>query len=145
VQLHGWKSQADVASILRSADVMVFPSIRELGAGVVVEAMACGCVPVVVNYGAPGELVTDDCGVRIPLGEKSQLIDGFRRALEALASDVEGRCKLGTAAHRRVEAHLTWPVKARKTLEAYEWAVGQRSVKPRFWEDLAPSTVSHLA
>jgi hypothetical protein len=36
-------------------------------------------------------------------------------------------------------------VKARKTLEVYEWVLGQRNVKPRFWEDLAPSTVSHLA
>ena len=53
VVLLGWKTQSEVAALMRESDIFAFPSIRELGAGVVVEAMACGLACVVVNYGAP--------------------------------------------------------------------------------------------
>ena len=42
VELLGWKSQADVAQLMREADIFAFASIRELGAGVVVEAEDVG-------------------------------------------------------------------------------------------------------
>ena len=42
VEFMGNVPQVRVGQIMRAADVFAFPSIRELGAGVVVEAMACG-------------------------------------------------------------------------------------------------------
>src|SRR3984957_6576708 len=40
VSFCGWVSHAEVLNRLRSADVMVFPSVRDFGAGVVFEALA---------------------------------------------------------------------------------------------------------
>ena len=94
---------------MRSADVFAFPSIRELGAGVVIEAMACGCVPVVVDYGGPGELVDDACGIRVALGPRAELIDGFTRELEALALDPIGLRQMRSAG---VERDAPMPGKA---------------------------------
>ncbi|MCA9274097.1 MAG: glycosyltransferase family 4 protein [Phycisphaerales bacterium] len=132
VELAGWVDQKEVGNLLRSADVFVFPSIRELGAGVVVEAMAAGLPSVVVDYGGPGGLITDECGRKVQLGTKEQIAQAMRIHLDQLAHDKDLRENLGAAARKRVEDHLTWQAKARQTLDVYEWVTGQRREKPEF-------------
>ncbi len=132
VELAGWVDQKEVGNLLRSADVFVFPSIRELGAGVVVEAMAAGLPSVVVDYGGPGGLITDECGRKVPLGNKEQIAQAMRIHLDQLAHDKDLRENLGAAARKRVEEHLTWQAKARQTLDIYEWVTHQRREKPEF-------------
>jgi glycosyltransferase involved in cell wall biosynthesis len=132
VEFLGWKDQAEVAELMRSADVFAFPSIRELGAGVVIEAMACGCVPVVVDYGGPGGLVDDTCGIRVPLGPKPDLVAGFTRALELLATDRAQLLPLRSAGARRASTSYSWEAKACKMIEVYEWALGRHSIRPSF-------------
>src|SRR4029077_9505944 len=98
VELLGWKSQAEIAAFMREADIFAFPSIRELGAGVVVEAMACGLACVVVDYGAPGTLIDTDRGVKVPLGNRDQITRSFGEALERLVADPVAVEKIGSAA-----------------------------------------------
>jgi glycosyltransferase involved in cell wall biosynthesis len=132
VELLGWKSQAQVAALMREADIFAFPSIRELGAGVVVEAMACGLACVVVDYGAPGTLIDADRGVKVPLGNRQQLTQNFADALERLVADDSEIDRLGTAAHEHAMSFYTWDAKAKKTLEVYRWVLG-RGPQPNFW------------
>jgi glycosyltransferase involved in cell wall biosynthesis len=130
VQFVGWKNQAEIAELMRAADVFAFPSIRELGAGVVIEAMACGCVPVVVDYGGPGGLVDEACGQAIPLGAKPELVAGFARALEALAGDRVRLASLRAAGTARARDGYSWEAKARSMLDVYAWALGRRAAPP---------------
>lgn len=132
IEFVGWKNQAEVAELMRSADVFAFPSIRELGAGVVIEAMACGAVPVVVDYGGPGGLVDDTCGIRVPLGPKAELVAAFTRALEALATDRICLRSLRGVGAKRAAASYSWEAKARKMVEVYDWALGRRTAAPSF-------------
>jgi len=143
VEFAGWKNQMEVAELMRSADIFAFPSIRELGAGVVIEAMACGCVPVVVDYGGPGGLVDDACGIRVSLGPKPELVEGFTSALETLASDRVRLRRLQSEGVMRAQASYSWEAKARKTIEAYEWVLGRRSTVPRFGDE--PTDVCSVA
>ncbi|HWE37743.1 MAG TPA: glycosyltransferase family 4 protein [Isosphaeraceae bacterium] len=132
VEFTGNLPQARVGDLMRAADVFVFPSIRELGAGVVVEAMACGLACVVVDYGAPGRLVGPGRGVRVPLGTKDELVAAFAAELGALVGDPGRVAALGAAARDHALAHYDWDVKARKTVEVYRWVLGQRAEKPTF-------------
>lgn len=133
VELTGWLGQEQVAQRLRQADVFFFPSIRELGGGVVVEAMACGCVPVVVNYGGPGGLLGgSDCGVAVALGSEDELVRRFTDALERYVDDRARRLDHAEAAYERAIEHFSWDSKARKLHEVYEWVTGRRSSKPVF-------------
>ena len=132
VEFLGRISQDEVGKTMREAHVFAFPSIRELGAGVVVEAMACGLCCLVVDYGAPGRLVDASRGVKVPLAEKSVLVRQMRKQMEQLANDRVRIAILGAEARRYVLAEYSWAAKAAKTLEVYRWVTGQRSDKPIF-------------
>lgn len=133
VQLLGWKSQTEVGALMRSADIFAFPSIRELGAGVIVEAMACGLACVVVDYGAPGNLVDSDRGLKVSAGTREELTRNFTQALESLAEDDTAAFRMGMAAREHAMRHFTWEAKAEKMLAVYDFALG-RGPQPNFWE-----------
>lgn len=133
VELVGWKTQDEVAELLRESDVFLFPSIRELGAGVVVEAMASGLPCVVVDYGAPGVLVGDDRGVAIPLADRESLTVEFGRALERLFESPEQLADMGRRAQEHALRYYSWEAKAVKFMDVYRWVCGEASVRPDFF------------
>jgi glycosyltransferase involved in cell wall biosynthesis len=143
VKFLGRRSNAQVAELMRSADVFVFPSIREAGGQVVVEAMASGLPCVVTDYGGPGEIVTSECGIKIALADREELIARFREKLEELAEDGDLRSRLGRAAQERVRSSFTWDAKARLYVEVYRWVLGHRPDNPDLYsmvgEDIMPA------
>ena len=60
VSFYGMLSHKETMQRLAAADVLVFPSIREFGGAVVFEALAMGAVPVVVDFGGPGDIVNPE-------------------------------------------------------------------------------------
>jgi glycosyltransferase involved in cell wall biosynthesis len=103
--------------------VFVFPSIRELGAGVVVEAMASGLCCVAADYGGPADLLADGRGVKVPLGPKNRLAEDFTRELEKVAENPGLAREYGERGRQYALANLTWDVKAQRTVDIYRWAV----------------------
>jgi glycosyltransferase involved in cell wall biosynthesis len=124
VRLDGWVAHTGIAERLARSQVLAFPSIREFGGGVVLEAMATGLVPVVVDYAGPAEHVTDACGFRIPLGSPAEITARLRVVLESLAADPPLRARLAAEGLRRIEASYTWQAKAAQVLEVYRWVLG---------------------
>ncbi len=130
VVFHGQLDHAAVQDVAVQSQLLTFPSIREFGGGVVLEAMALGVVPVVVDYAGPGELVTDDVGYKVPIGDRGSIVTGFRRKLEEICddfSDLETKSKM---ARERISSDFTWEAKARQVAEIYAWVLGQRQMKP---------------
>jgi len=135
-EITGWVTQKDVSDWMRRADIMAFPSIRELGAGAVIEAMACGMVPLVCNYGAPGTLVGTDRGLRVPLGDREQLISAFQMALEGLVIDRQRLKDLAVRAQRFALKKFRWRQKSKETMAIYDWVLsGCHGPKPVFWAE----------
>jgi glycosyltransferase involved in cell wall biosynthesis len=120
IVFEGLKTQAEVAEFLRRADAFVFPSIRELGAGVVIEAMASGTVCMVTDYGAPGDLAADGRGIRVPLQDLDGLVRAYRDAMEACVSNPAPMAEIGARARSYAVEGYTWQAKARHTLSIYD-------------------------
>ncbi|MEQ1846791.1 MAG: glycosyltransferase [Nitrospira sp.] len=72
---------------LRKADVLIFPSIREFGGGVVFEALALGAVPVVADFGGPGDIVNTQVGYRVSLTNEEDMVAQIEKVLIDLARD----------------------------------------------------------
>jgi glycosyltransferase involved in cell wall biosynthesis len=132
VTLHGWVEHTQIADYLADSDFLAFPSVREFGGGVVVEAMALGLVPIVVDYGGPGELVTEGTGFLIPLGDRTQIIERLRAVLTRIVADPSQIEPKSRAAIRRVEQHFTWDAKAKQIFEVYRWVLDQCAGMPCF-------------
>lgn len=141
VTFSGWVEHAKVQDRLAEADVFAFPSIREFGGGVVLEAMAVGLVPIVIDYAGPAELVTPNTGFLIPIGTRRQIIARLAGLLGELADDPARIDAKSPAALRRAHELFTWDVKARRILDVYNWVTGRRPDKPDFgmpWPDASP-------
>ncbi|WP_372675010.1 glycosyltransferase family 4 protein [Aquicoccus sp.] len=119
VTFHGWVTHEEVPRILGRAHVLTFPSIREFGGGVVLEAMALGVVPIVVDYGGPGELVGETTGYKVPIGPRPQIVAALQDRLVRLAAAPEVLAPLSAAARDEVLENFTWDAKARKILSVY--------------------------
>ena len=121
VRFHGWVAHHAVQDILRDADILVLPSIREFGGGVVVEAMALGVAPVVADYGGPGELVDDDAtGIKIPFSDHASLVSGLRATIARFLHTPKDVDRLGAAGRRKVCDKLTWDAKAGQISAIYD-------------------------
>jgi len=121
VTLHGWKTHEEVAQHLQRADMLIFPSVREFGGGVVLEAMASGVVPLVVDYGGPGELVNRATGFAVPIGPRHALVERVEEAVNAVARGDHDLSTMSSAAAKRVEALYSWRAKAEQIRSVYEW------------------------
>ena len=136
VSFCGWVSHAEVLTRLRSADVMVFPSVRDFGAGVVFEALATGAVPVVADFGGPGDIVHPEIGYKVPLTNESEFVSQMEKILASLAQDRELLSRLRQQGMAYAREQLTWDAKAQSTTRVLNWVVGQ-GPKP----DLPPPKV----
>ena len=132
VSFLGWVDHKKVSNYLVDSDLFLFPSIREFGGGAILEAMAVGVVPVVVAYGGPAELATEETGYLIPLGNREEIVQRLRKVLEEIADDPSPIESKSRAAIRRIEQCFTWEAKAKQILEVYRWALGRRPTKPDF-------------
>ena len=132
VTLAGWVQHEQVQDRLVGADVLTFPSIREFGGGVALEAMAAGVVPVVTNYGGLGELVSPGTGFLIEMGTRAEIIGRLRDTLSRLADDPALIDAKSDAAYRRAHGQFTWSAKAGQTLAIYEWVLGRAKHRPQF-------------
>ena len=130
VSFHGNVDHKQVQNIASQCDVLAFPSIREFGGGVVLEAMALGLMPIVVDYGGPAELVTPETGIKLNLGPKKVIEQQLRKRIESL-SLIEINEK-GRSAQNRVEQLFTWQAKANMVVQVYNWVTGNTINKPDF-------------
>ena len=129
VSFCGWLSHLEVLSRLRSADVMVFPSVRDFGGGVVFEALAVGAVPVVVDFGGPGDIVHAGIGCKVPLTNETEVVSKMEKILRDLASNRDLLIRLRQQGMSYARECLTWDAKALATTQVLNWAV-RRGPKP---------------
>ncbi|GEM_PF-4833982 len=113
----------DVAVLLASSSVFIFPSLRETCAAVIVEAMASGVPVITSRSGGNGEMIID--------GESGFLIDPeiknerevFMEKLNLLLKDSSLQSTISEAARRRAENHFSW----KNVAARYESFLGDNS------------------
>ncbi len=80
VTFHGKVPRDAVDGFYERADVFVFPSYREPGGNVSLEAMAYGLPLIVCRRGGPGANVDDSCAFRLDSDSPEQLAADVRRS-----------------------------------------------------------------
>jgi glycosyltransferase involved in cell wall biosynthesis len=125
VSFYGTLRHDETIQRLATADVLVFPSIHEFGGAVVFEALAMGAVPLVVDFGGPGDIVHPEIGFKVPLTNEKDVVLQIEKILSNLQRDRGLLEKLSEQGTRYAREHLTWDRKAQVTSQILTWAVGQ--------------------
>jgi len=139
VNFCGWLNHTEVLERLRSADVVVLPAIREGGGGVVFEALASGAVPVILDYGGPGDIVQSDIGYKVLPTNEDDVVLEMAKILNDLAGDRDLLKRLRKQGMLYARECLTWDAKALRTTLVLNWIV-RRGPKP----NLVPSTMAEI-
>jgi glycosyltransferase involved in cell wall biosynthesis len=124
VTFTGWLARTDALAQLQQADVLVFPSLREFGGAVVFEALGLGAVPVVADFGGPGDIVTPEVGYRIELTNEADFVQKLESVLKRLAHDSDQLQILRANGIAYARERLTWQGKAETVSEVLRWVSG---------------------
>lgn len=124
VTFHGSVPHPKAMEVLARSHVLAFPSIKELGGNVVVEAMARGVVPIVVRYGGPSDQVDEGCGIVLALKNEPDTVQDLKQALEELVANPDRIRQLGEAARVKAESTYTWEKKTEVLAAVMNHAIG---------------------
>jgi glycosyltransferase involved in cell wall biosynthesis len=107
IEFRNWASREGVLEIMRQADVFLFPS-TEGGGMVVLEALACGLPVVCLDYGGPGSMITDRCGVRVAPNQFNTCAKALGDALRHYSADPNLLRQHRRSAVEHATSHYAW-------------------------------------
>jgi glycosyltransferase involved in cell wall biosynthesis len=119
VTFTGWVEQAKTYDYYSNSDIFCFPSIREFGGAVVMEAMACGLPCIVVKNGGIAEYVADETGFRIEPNSPDYVIQQLAEKIQFLAENPVIREQMAAQALERSH-QFEWGQKAMRVVEIYK-------------------------
>jgi glycosyltransferase involved in cell wall biosynthesis len=115
----------------------VLPAIREGGGGVVFEGLASGSVPVILDWGGPGDIVHPEVGYKVAPSNEDDVVSQMEEILTNLAGNPELVERLRKQGMRYARECLTWDAKALSTTQVLNW-VARRGPKPDLpWSKMA--------
>ena len=107
------------------ADVFVFSSLRDTTGTVVVEALGAGVPVIGLDHQGVHDVLTEDCGVKIPVTAPGEVISRMSEAIARLARDHAERERLSRGAVERAGNYL-WSRQEIEMIELY-----RRAARPR--------------
>jgi glycosyltransferase involved in cell wall biosynthesis len=120
VQMVGAVPRRDLLSMMASSDALLFPSLRDGGGTVVIEAMSVAKPVICVDIGGPGLHITEDCGIKIAPTSSQETAQNLADALERLYLDEGLRTRLGEAGRQRVRELYHWDRLGERLMEIYQ-------------------------
>jgi glycosyltransferase involved in cell wall biosynthesis len=133
----GWLGHAEVLKHLRSSDVVVLPAIREGGGGVVFEGLASGSIPVILDWGGPGDIVHPEVGYKVSPSNEEAVVSEMADILVTLAANRELLKRLRHQGMTYARECLTWDAKALSTTAVLNWAVNGGPKPDLSWSKMA--------
>lgn len=127
VRLEAWMDREKLLLEMASCDVFLFPSLRDGGGAVAVEAMSAGKPVACLDIGGPSMHITDECGIKITPHSPQSVVQELAGALERLYLDEELRLKFGKAARKRAEGEYHWDRLGERLMEIYQTALHPQS------------------
>jgi glycosyltransferase involved in cell wall biosynthesis len=125
VSFYGFLKHDAAMQRLRSSDILVFPSVRDFGGGVVFEALSLGVVPIVADFGGPGDVVQPEVGCKVRLTNEADVVLQIEQILRSFAQDRDRLERLKEQAVAYAIDYLSWDAKAQAITSIMRWALRQ--------------------
>ncbi len=123
----GWLPHREACTQYAWADAFVFSSLRDTTGTVVVEALGAGLPVICLDHQGVRDVVTNDCGVKIPVSTPDKCIADMAAAITRLARDTAARKRLGSGALARAEEYL-WSKQEQPLVEIYNTVLNRHKI-----------------
>jgi glycosyltransferase involved in cell wall biosynthesis len=121
-----WSPRSEIFAKMRRSDVFIFPSLRDGGGAVVVEAMASGLPVVCLDVGGPGFHVRDGYGVKVRPGRPDAVAAELAAAVGRFWCDPGLRDRMGREARERASSFYSWDRLGERLRGIYDDALAGR-------------------
>jgi glycosyltransferase involved in cell wall biosynthesis len=112
------------------SDVFAFTSLRDTAANVVLEALAAGIPVICFDLQGARDVITAECGIRVPLVDPIASISAYGKAILTLDRDRALLRRLSDGARLRAK-EFTWEKKVLDTVDVYYSVVSGSGQKAR--------------
>jgi glycosyltransferase involved in cell wall biosynthesis len=119
----GWLPRDEAQRQNAWADVLAFTSLRDTSGNVVLEALSAGVPVLCLDHQGVADIVTPECGIKIPVSNPTQVTRSLAEALVRLATQPHERCELSAGALHRAADYL-WSRQVDCMAEAYRQILG---------------------
>ena len=142
VRFEDWMTRKELRCQMSASDVFLFPSLRDGGGAVVVEAMAAGKPVVCLDLAGPGLHVTPECGIKITPSSPENTVREMAATLERLYQDKELRRRMGQAARKRGEECYHWDRLGEHLQEIYQKTFAEVASRPHSDKAIAADSLT---
>jgi glycosyltransferase involved in cell wall biosynthesis len=104
---HGWIPRQEAMEVVRKSHVFVISSLADITSSVLMEAISMGVPVICLDHCGFRDVVTDECGIKIPVRTPAQVSAGIAGAIEKIGNDEPGRRRLAEGAFRRA-GEFSW-------------------------------------
>jgi glycosyltransferase involved in cell wall biosynthesis len=115
---HGWIPKDKAIMLMNEAHIFVITSLKDLTSSVTLEALSNGIPIICLEHCGFADVVTPDCGIKIPLSSPRQVTIDIERAIDKLWSDEAYRQKLAIGALKRAR-EFSWEKKMETLNDIY--------------------------
>jgi glycosyltransferase involved in cell wall biosynthesis len=118
-------SRPELAALYAKSNALVFPALRDSGGSALLEAMSLGLPVICLDWGGPGEVIDDSCGIKIPVDTPHQVISDLHNAFLKLRDDEALRVSLARYGAKRAGENFTWEWKRQLLQRVYYELTGR--------------------
>jgi glycosyltransferase involved in cell wall biosynthesis len=111
VEFTGLVPYKELPRFYEAADALVFPALRDSGGSALLEAMSRNLPVICLDWGGPGEMVGEGCGIKIPVQNRKQTVRSFAAALRRIQLEPGLRESLAKTARMRAQKVFGWEEK----------------------------------
>jgi glycosyltransferase involved in cell wall biosynthesis len=115
---HGWIPRDSAVDIVHQSHIFVITSLKDLTSTVLLEALSQGVPVVCPDHCGFSNVVTGDCGIRLPIKTPRQLACDISTAIIKLSQDEAERQRLARGALVRIK-DFSWEKKSEKINAIY--------------------------
>ena len=115
----GWVKLDEMNAIWDRSHAFVFTSLRETTGMALQEAMMREVAPIVIDNGGPGEMVTDESGIKVAGENLEELVSHLANAMTALTQNPARGIEMGVKARERALKHYSWDAVGSQMLDLY--------------------------
>ncbi|MEO0857959.1 MAG: glycosyltransferase family 4 protein [Bacteroidota bacterium] len=136
----GFLPYAEALESYADADLFVFSSLRDTSGNVVLEAFANGLPVVALDHQGARDMVTADCGAKVPVSWPGQTARGIAEAVRSITATAERYDRLSAGAIERAKDYA-WTRNGEIVNEIYTELTGKQGTFRRVLPDALRTSV----